>query len=408
VDGTPYKTKNMVIYANAADQAMGIYTQKIENTNIQPVYRAYVHGDWCGKNEGAASGGCNDLNSMHSIPATAFSNSYTFNTYLAFGTVNEVRNTLSCLYKKYEVGYSSINCSQIIHQNPVTADCSVSLSDSVTGSPVTWSAKVLGGKAPYSYYWYDQDGQSSVRNSSLTKSYTSTGMKWMGVAIIDANNVSSGWKVCSSQTNVRAPQTFTYDCAPDTSNTSWGYQVHWTASVSGGTPPYSYYWVNRKGELKNFSISAFSDEYESAGEKNTWLAVFDANQNTLGWKQCSKTVHYVEPNQPVTPISYDCAPSKTSLTLGEEVLWQATVSGGTPPYSYFWNGTDDAFTDFFSGQRAARKYATTGTKFMGLGIVDANGVSTGFKFCSQNVAIPQIADTIVSETAIATPAVVAE
>ncbi len=68
--------------------------------------------------------------------------------------------------------------------------------------PVTWTAEVTGGVAPYTYSWTGSDGLSGS-GSSVTKYYDTSGNKSAIVNITSANGMT-GTKACSNSLAVRS------------------------------------------------------------------------------------------------------------------------------------------------------------------------------------------------------------
>ena len=79
---------------------------------------------------------------------------------------------------------------------------------------------------------------------------------------------------------------------------------------------------------------------------------------------------------PSGPVS--CASDLASATIGQEVTWTAAVSGGTPPYTYLWNGTD---VSNGSGNPYVKAYSTSGQKSMSVSVTDSLLVAIGSANC---------------------------
>src|SRR5207245_4079803 len=120
--------------------------------------------------------------------------------------------------------------------------------------------------------------------------------------------------------------TFTYT----PSNPTTGQTVSFTGSASGGTPPYSYSWTF--GDGGSASGSSTSHVYQTAGSYNVVLTVTDAAGQTANSAQ---TVTVSNPPPPTLTSSFSYAP--TSPSVGQQVTFSASASGGTVPYSYNWD-----------------------------------------------------------------------
>ena len=61
-------------------------------------------------------------------------------------------------------------------------------------------------------------------------------------------------------------------------------------------------------------------------------------------------------------MSVSCSASPTVALMGENVTWTANVSGGTPPYTYSWSGTDISTSPAPSANPYVKSYSTIGQK----------------------------------------------
>ena len=68
--------------------------------------------------------------------------------------------------------------------------------------PVTWTAEVTGGQAPYTYSWTGSDGLTGS-GSSVTKYYSTSGDKSALVSVTSANGLT-GTRACSNSLAVRS------------------------------------------------------------------------------------------------------------------------------------------------------------------------------------------------------------
>ncbi|RME56994.1 MAG: hypothetical protein D6790_13980, partial [Caldilineae bacterium] len=118
-------------------------------------------------------------------------------------------------------------------------------------------------------------------------------------------------------------------------------------SVSGGTPPYSYFWP-ATGD------STQSIQNLTAGNYGVWVSDTDGCSD-------SATVQVTEP----LPLMITMATTDETAVGAADGTASATVSGGTPPYSYVWStGASDTA---MLGGLAPGTYCLT--------VTDANGCS---------------------------------
>ena len=97
------------------------------------------------------------------------------------------------------------------------------------------------------------------------------------------------------------------------------------------------------------------------------------------------TFTVVAPPGGPAPLTAACSVSPTAAAIGQSVNWNAVASGGTPPYTYTFTGTN------FSGIASAatnattytmtNSYPTTGTKNGTISVTDSNvGPSTSYSY----------------------------
>ncbi len=130
-------------------------------------------------------------------------------------------------------------------------------------------------------------------------------------------------------------------------------------TVSGGRPPYTYQWSNGTPtqDLLNINGGIYT------------VTVTDASGCTQ-----SNGITVNEPSKlivSITPVQYICMSQPAYLTL--------TATGGTPPYTFYWNGQPSNAT--------IAVYPTTDTYYSGY-VVDANGCTSPILHTSVLVAPP--------------------
>lgn len=124
------------------------------------------------------------------------------------------------------------------------------------------------------------------------------------------------------------------------------------------------------------------------------ITFFASNTATLGEHTVTITGSPASSNGPVSFIVnvlagsspvVSCSPSSSSALIGQPVTWSANVSGGTPPYTYVWSGTNvptaPAPTHVTSNttDTYASTYTTTGLKHATVRVTDT---ASNFGDCS--------------------------
>jgi len=95
---------------------------------------------------------------------------------------------------------------QVVGQNTTNGlniSCSVDSSTATVNQPVSWTATVTGGAAPYTYSWSGSDGISGSQ-SSIIKYYGSSGYKVATVSVTSADGLTNT-HTCENAVTIRNP-----------------------------------------------------------------------------------------------------------------------------------------------------------------------------------------------------------
>ena len=194
-----------------------------------------------------------------------------------------------------------------------------------------------GGTAPYSYSWNTTPVQTGATASGLAAgTYIAT--------VTDANGCTATASVTISQPS----SALSVSISSMTNASCFGGNGSATATVTGGTAPYSYSW-NTTPVQTGATATLAAGTY--------MVTVVDANGCTG-----SATVCIVQPS---APLSASISGS-TNVNCFGNANGSATVvaAGGTAPYSYSWNTTPVQTGATASGLAAGTYIAT---------VTDANG-----------------------------------
>ena len=186
------------------------------------------------------------------------------------------------------------------------------------GTNGTASVAVSGGTSPYNYLW--NNGQNTANISGLAAgNYT--------VTVTDAGNSTA-----TATSTVTQPTALLVSTSATNVNCFGGTNGTATATPTGGTAPYTYFWSN--GQTTATINGLASGTYT--------VTVTDA-------KSCTKTSAATV----TQPTAFLVSTSATNVNCfgGTNGTATATPTGGTAPYSYLWSNGET--TGIISGLSAA-------------------------------------------------------
>ena len=132
------------------------------------------------------------------------------------------------------------------------------------GSAITFTANAFGGTAPYLYQW-TEDGSdvSGATNSTYSATQPSAGSFAYNCRITDAGGCHGVVDPTSSFGRWVVPPSV--NVTPEgTTGVLIGSTIVFTASASGGTPPYLYQWTEDGSDIAGATNSTLSRTYASA------------------------------------------------------------------------------------------------------------------------------------------------
>ncbi len=244
---------------------------------------------------------------------------------------------------------------------PLTASFAYNPSSSQAGQPVTFTTMASGGTSPFTFSWSFGDGLAGT-GSPVTHTYSLAGSYTTALTIKDS---SSPQQTATSQKTVAVtspppPISASFTLSP--SSPSGGQSVSFTASASGGTPPYSYSWSYGDGSTGTGLQSTHI--YSVDGTYQVTLTVEDSQGNTGTG---------VEPAVVRTsPLLDGFTYSPTGPQPGENINFTASARGGTPPYSYSWDFGNGASV---TGASATYSYPKAGSYTVTLTVMDSTNHS---------------------------------
>ena len=191
------------------------------------------------------------------------------------------------------------------------------------GQPAIFTASASGGTPPYTYQWFE--GSTTVGTSpTLSISKNTTGTYSFNCRVTDSATLT----VTSSTVTLAVIPLLNVSVSPSTQPAVVGQPKIFTASASGGTPPYTYQWF--EGSTTVGTSPTLSISKNTTGTYSFNCRVTDSAGSTA----TSTVVTLVVDSSP--PPSVSVSPSSLSIIVGQSGMFTASASGGTPPYTYQW------------------------------------------------------------------------
>lgn len=231
------------------------------------------------------------------------------------------------------------------------------LSPSV-GQVVGYWGHVSGGDPPLTYGWSFGDGSTSGYLQG-NHTFTTQGARSVSFWARDAAG-----RTAFDNLTVQVQGNLSVALSATPTALDVGGRVSFQANPTGGTPPFSYLWSYGDGGSTSTGAST-SHAYTTAG---TFSASVEAT-DSLG-NQATVNVTIVVSSDPAATIH---APSASdSFAPGTAVDFNATASGGRPPYTFNWSFDDGGFS---SQESPVHAYRAAGSYGVVLTVEDANGGS---------------------------------
>ncbi len=177
------------------------------------------------------------------------------------------------------------------------------------------SATVSGGQSPYTYVWTDVSDRILGCDSELIVDSPGTYV----VTVTGANGCTKTASASVLQ-DIAPPSV---SVGPDRTLTCAEPSIFVNAVICGGCAPFTFEWTDDCGAV----ISTSKDMAIQLPGTYT-LTVTGANG-------CSSS-DSLQVSDGVSPPIVDAGPDQTLACVGDQVLLDATVTGGTCPYQYVW------------------------------------------------------------------------
>jgi PKD domain/Galactose oxidase, central domain len=240
---------------------------------------------------------------------------------------------------------------------------------SVAGSPITFTATVENGTAPFSYYWTFGDGGSLTGTANVVDhTFLTTGNYSVSVTVTDLHGVSA--TSSGTATVVRALAVGLSASAAFVTVTG---SLRLSAVAVGGEPPYVATWSSLPPGCFNSPALTLDCDPNAPGSFSVHVTVTDA-AGEAATSSASVGVNSAALVAITGVPSGECAPEPVTLVAQVE-------HGGTAPFAYRWEFGDGTVG---RGSSVAHTFAQPGAYWVNVTAVDSSNVSAG---ASVNVTV---------------------
>jgi uncharacterized repeat protein (TIGR01451 family) len=209
------------------------------------------------------------------------------------------------------------------------------------------TATVTGGTPPYTYTFYGPAYYNGPSN-------TITGVPG-GTYSLYVNDGFNNYGYANFTIAMPFTPTLTY--TNDVCSAGIGTA---TATVTGGTPPFTYLWSN--GQTVANATGLTAGTYA--------ITITDANGCFISSQMDSSMYAYIQNSSPITGTT-----TSTGTTCANGTATVSGLTGGTAPYTYVWNTTPPQFTATATGLNSGSYYCL---------VTDAGGCTyNGYAYVNQ-------------------------
>lgn len=198
-----------------------------------------------------------------------------------------------------------------------------------SGAATTITTTVTGGVTPYTFVYSGlPSGCTTANSSSLKCTPTASGNFTVGVTVSDPAGKSTS---STLKLDVVGPTITSFTVSP--TSVTVGTQATFTAVVTGGATPYTYVYAGLPSGCSTGNVSSLPCTPSSQGTYNVTVRVTDSLGSSVLSTPATLTV-----TQQSGPVISSFTVTPSTVTVGGNVSFSVSASGGTTPYSYVYTG----------------------------------------------------------------------
>ena len=283
---------------------------------------------------------------------------------------------------------------------PTAVDVTPASGTVCTGTAIVFTATVTGGATPV-YQWTENGTNiSGATNSTYSASKASAGTFSYNCVVYNTGCTTTVQDATASTGTWVAPPTSVTVTPSGTTTVCTGANIVFTATVVGGATPV-YQWTEGGTNISGATNSTYTATKASAGSYNYTCVVYNTG--------CTTTVTDATPSTGtwVAAPTVDVTPASSTVCTGTAIVFTATASGGTAPYTYQWTegGTDisGATNSTYSVSKASAGTFSYNCKAYSTGCATAGTdatASTGTWVAAPTVDVTPASGTVCTGTAI--------
>jgi PKD repeat protein len=170
------------------------------------------------------------------------------------------------------------------------------------------------------------------------------------------------WGLDDLKTNITSPSSDT--------TISAGQSVNFQSEVTFGTSPYTYQWDFGGGATDSTVQNPGSTTFSTAGTYTVNLTVTDSSGATA-----QDSVIVTVQSSTAYTVSITSPSGAVTISAGQSVNFQSTVSNGTSPYTYLWDFGGGAANSTVQDP-GTTSFSTAGTYTVTITVTDTSGATT--------------------------------